>query len=132
MTEPQKKKIVEVYQEVSTSEVTFQSNEITIATTGVQGPKGETGDLGPTGPQGQIGETGPQGPPGQGATTLSFSFEQQSDSSTWSITHNLGYRPSVTVQDYGKITIEGEIEHLDINNLVVRFSVPVSGYAYLS
>jgi len=132
MTEPAKKKVIEVYQDVNVSEVTVQSNEITISSTGVQGPKGETGQTGQVGPQGATGPEGPQGPPGQGATTLSYSFEQQSDSASWSIIHNLGYRPAVTVQDYGKITIEGEINHIDASNLTITFSAPISGYAYLS
>lgn len=40
----------------------YGPNGWTDAASGVQGPKGDTGE---TGPQGPIGETGPQGPAGQ-------------------------------------------------------------------
>lgn len=132
MTEPSKKKVVEVYKTENISEVILTSNEITISSTGAQGPKGETGQTGATGQTGPQGPQGVQGPPGQGATTLSYTFEQQVDSASWSINHNLGYRPAVTVQDYGKITIEGEINHINANTLIITFSAAISGYAYLS
>ena len=35
------------------------------AASGVQGPKGDTGDTGPQGDKGDKGDTGPQGPAGQ-------------------------------------------------------------------
>ena len=116
-------------------------NEVTVASTGAQGPKGDTGPQGvqgvqgvqgSTGPQGPTGPTGPQGPAGQGAAQLAFAFEQQSLSALWSINHNLGYHPQVTIQDYGKTTIEGQVTHIDVNNLTVGFSAAISGYAYLS
>ena len=129
MTNPQQKKIVEVYNEPNVSEITITSSNIEISTTGVQGPQG---DIGPQGPQGEIGPEGPQGPAGPGVANLSYAFEQQVPTTQWNIPHNLGYRPSITIQDYGKIVIEGEIEHVDINNLKVTFSTAISGYAYLS
>jgi hypothetical protein len=64
--------------------------------------------------------------------TRSYTFEQQTGSTVWNVNHNLGYRPSVTVEDYGKIILEGDLSHTDANNLVLTFSEAVSGYAYLS
>jgi len=107
-------------------EVTKQDNEVFIASPGPQGPKGDTG------------ATGAQGSPGKdGATILdlskvSFSYEQQSASTTWSVTHNLGYRPAVFTTDYFKNTLEGDISHTDINNLVITFTDAVVGYVYLT
>lgn len=108
-----------------------EKNEIIIGEPGLQGPSGPQGPVGPTGPQGIQGIQGPKGDPGD-PNNVSFSFEQQVDSDTWTITHNLGYRPSVLVQDYAKNTLEGGIDHTDANTLVLTFSYPVSGYAYLS
>lgn len=103
-------------------------NEITISSVGAQGIQGPQGVQGPVGPQ---GPQGIQGLPGQ-ATNIYFTFEQQFDSNLWTINHNLGYRPAVTVKRYDKITIEGEIDYTDANTLTISFSAPVSGYAYLS
>jgi hypothetical protein len=103
MTDPVKKNVVQITQ---------STNTITIASSGPQGPKGQDGINGISGG--------------------SYTFEQQTNSATWNITHNLGFRPSVTVQDYGKITLEGDLSHTDANSLVLTFSQAVSGYAYLS
>lgn len=118
--------------------VEVSSNEVQVASSGVQGPKGDQGDTGPQGPVGPRGETGetgltgPQGPKGDRGDGASYTFEQQSDSAVWNIHHNMGYRPAVQVQRYDKINLEGEVDHVDANNLTLTFSDPVSGYAYLS
>lgn len=64
--------------------------------------------------------------------SISFSFEQQINTTTWDITHNLGYRPAVFVSDYGQNNVECDIEHVSTNELILTFSIPMSGYAYLS
>lgn len=43
------------------------------------------------------------------------------------VTHNLGKRPAVTVLDSANDEVEGEVEHLSTNQLVVSFSAPFSG-----
>ena len=98
--------------------VVKEENIVSIAATGTQGPKGETGAKGDKGDKGDDGGN--------------FTFEEQVGSSTWNITHNLGYRPAVQVIDYGNNNIEGEVEHTNANSLVIRFSEAISGYAYLS
>lgn len=127
-------------------EVTESANTVQIASSGAQGPKGDEGPQGLQGPQGPEGPQGPkgdqgdqgqqgiQGPAGTSAdpTFYSFVHEQQADSDTWTITHNLGYRPAVSIQDYAKNGIEGDVDHIDVNSLVVNFNTGVSGYAYLS
>lgn len=138
--------IVIVEPKVYNVEVTETNNSVTVASPGAQGPKGDQGPQGAQGPQGPQGTQGPkgdkgdkgdqgnQGPAGTSAdpTFYSFVFEKQSDSSTWSVTHNLGYRPAVSIQDYAKNGIEGDVEHINVNSLVINFSTGVSGYAYLS
>lgn len=92
---------------------------------GPQGPQGETGPVGPAGPQGEKGEPGDP-------LNVSFTYENQPGSMIWTINHNLGYRPSVIIQDYNQNTIEGALEYLNANTVKITFSAEVAGFAYLS
>ena len=62
----------------------------------------------------------------------SYTYEQQSNSTVWNITHNLGYKPSVDIIDYGNNNIEGDISYTNTNSLTITLSAPASGYAYLT
>lgn len=62
----------------------------------------------------------------------SYVFEQQSNQTVWNITHNLGYRPSASIIDYGSNSLEADIAFVDVNSMTITFSTPTSGYAYLS
>ena len=91
------------------------------------------GIRGPAGPQ------GPAGPKGDSGTfdvsQVSFIYEQQSNSTTWNITHNLGFVPNIMVMDYGQNNIECDIEYDPtdtLNKVILHFSDPISGHAYLS
>lgn len=53
-------------------------------------------------------------------------------SDVWLVEHNLNKIPSVTVIDANKSEVECEVEHTDADNLVLRFSIPISGKAYLN
>lgn len=112
---------VKVIQNTEKVNVTMKTEKVNVATKGLQGAKGDTGANGQAGPAGPAGTSGG-----------SFKFEQQSESTNWTIIHNLGYHPAVTIQDYGQNTIEGNITYIDGEQVVMEFSVPVSGYAYLS
>ncbi len=57
---------------------------------------------------------------------------QSSPSATWSISHNLGRRPSVTVVDSAGTVVIGEVTYLSDNTLRVEFSAGFSGQAYLN
>lgn len=57
---------------------------------------------------------------------------QSSVSTTWSITHNLGKKPSVTIVDSGDTTVIGDVTYNDNNSLTVTFSSAFSGKAYLN
>lgn len=61
-----------------------------------------------------------------------FEHNQTSASSNWSITHNLGKFPSVTVVDSAGNFVVGEVIHLNNNNLTVSFRGSFSGKAYLN
>lgn len=69
---------------------------------------------------------GPQGPPG-----TSYLHEQPTPSTTWTINHNLGYRPSVELLDAGSQEIDGEIAHPSVNQTVVTLKPATAGIARL-
>jgi hypothetical protein len=57
---------------------------------------------------------------------------QSSPAATWTISHNLGRRPSVTVVDSAGSVVIGEVTYLSDNSLRVEFSAGFSGQAYLN
>jgi len=66
----------------------------------------------------------------QGVPT--FIFNQGVPATTWSITHNLGKFPSITVIDTGNTVVTGEYTYVDNNNVVLTFSAGFAGKAYLN
>lgn len=66
-----------------------------------------------------------------GSGDTSYVHTQPSPSLSWSITHNLGKRPNVTVTE-GANTVEGDITYSSDNSLIITFTTPTSGTAYLS
>ena len=51
---------------------------------------------------------------------------------TWTINHNMGKKPSVTVVDSGETTVYGEVNYTNLNSLTVTFKGAFSGKAYLN
>jgi hypothetical protein len=67
------------------------------------------------------------GPMGQGS---SLDFIQSSALPVWTVAHNLGYRPIVSVYSTGGVEIiGGEIVHLSVNTLQITFDIPFAGAA---
>lgn len=115
---------------------------------GTQGTQGATG----TGTQGVQGTAGVQGATGIGGASVdntddvpegalnkyftvervSYEHMQGSASNSWTITHNLGFKPNVTVIDSAGNIVEGEIAYTNTNSLTVSFQSAFSGTAYLS
>lgn len=80
------------------------------------------------------GNPGIQGPPGaqgiDGTPGARYSHVQGSLASIWTVPHNLGFRPNVTITTTGGQEIwGGEILHLSSNTLTLTFDVPFAGYA---
>jgi hypothetical protein len=96
----------------------------TIVENAAFGPQGATG---PTGLQGPTGPPGPQGPAGGAA----YVFVQESPATTWTINHNLGYKPSVETLDSGSQEIDCEVAHPSINQTVVILNPASAGLARL-
>jgi hypothetical protein len=61
-----------------------------------------------------------------------FVHDQGMPSNTWSIAHNLGKLPSVTVVDTAGSVVVGDISYTDNNNLIVTFNDSFSGEAYIN
>jgi hypothetical protein len=100
-----------------------------IVISNMQGPQGATGPQGIQGVQGPVGPQGPKGDPGEDSY---YTHVQSVPSSTWTITHNLGKKPSVSVVDSADTKVYGSITYTSTDTLVVTFSAPFSGKAYLN
>jgi hypothetical protein len=61
-----------------------------------------------------------------------YAHTQSVSSATWTITHNLGYRPAVSVVDSGGNYVIGDVNYVSVNALTISFSAPFGGSAYLS
>lgn len=79
-----------------------------------------------------VGTQGPPGPPGPASPGTTYVYNQGSPATTWTITHNLGQYPSVTVVDSGGTTVGGSVNYLNSNTLEVTFTVAFGGKAYLN
>lgn len=120
---PQPKSVV-VVRPVASAVVVAKKVSPSVLVTGVRGPSGSMG---------QQGAQGPPGPPGQdGSGVQSYRHVQAMASSSWTVEHNLGFFPNVVIVDSTRSTVEGEIVYVDINTLIVNFTAPFGGEAYLS
>jgi hypothetical protein len=63
---------------------------------------------------------------------LRYTHRQDVPSDTWTIEHNLGFKPQVSVVDSGDAVVVGDAAHLSDNVLTISFSAGFGGLAYLS
>lgn len=78
---------------------------------------------------------GPQGPPGSGGSGsfTTYIHTQSLPSTVWTVTHNLGYIPSaVSVIDSSNRLVLSDVEHININSLIITFAAGFSGVAYVN
>ena len=63
-----------------------------------------------------------------------YEFTQGSPSTVWTITHNLGKKPTVRVFDTDSPPREviGSISYVSSSQLTITFSAAISGVAYLN
>jgi len=113
------------------------------AVTGAQGTQGLTGAQGTQGVAGLQGISGANldntDDLAEGTTNryftigrVSYEHTQGVASNSWAISHNLGFKPNVTVVDSAGNIVEGEIAYTNSNSLTVSFSAAFSGKAYIS
>ena len=67
-----------------------------------------------------------------GSGDLHYTHNQTSAQTTWTITHNLGKFPSVTVVDSARSVVVGEVNMNTINQIEITFTAAFSGKAYLN
>ena len=61
-----------------------------------------------------------------------YKHRQTASSSVWTVVHNLGKFPSVTVVDSAGTEWIGDVKYIDDNSLTISFAVAFSGIAYLN
>jgi len=71
-------------------------------------------------------------PPGPGTGDKNYRHVQGAPATTWTVSHSLGKYPSVTIFDSLLQEMEAEVDHIDVNNLTIKFSGPTSGSATLN
>lgn len=62
----------------------------------------------------------------------SYTHIQVVAASTWTINHNLGYYPAVSIVDSGENLVMGDVTYISSNTLSVSFNASFGGKAYLS
>lgn len=63
---------------------------------------------------------------------VAFIHQQWVASAIWTINHNMGLRPSVSILDAGGNEVEADVVHISANQLQIRFAIPVAGLARLT
>ena len=79
-----------------------------------------------------VAEQGPpgiQGPPGGGAGAT-YTHTQSSPAPVWTIAHNLGRYPSITVVDNLGGQLYPDVRYLDADIAQITHSVPLTGRAF--
>ena len=71
-------------------------------------------------------ELSEQGAAPAGAIPLRFPF--LTASSVWTVNHGLGYQPGFEAMDIDGYILVGLSRHFDENQLIIEFSVPLTGY----
>lgn len=64
--------------------------------------------------------------------TATYIHDQATAASVWTIVHNLGKYPSVSVVDTGGNLVCGNVEYVDDDTCVVKFNAAFKGTAYLN
>lgn len=65
-------------------------------------------------------------------TPSTYTHVQDSASATWTINHGLGRHTQVTIVDSAGSEVVGDINHTDLNTVVVTFGAAFGGRAYLT
>lgn len=81
-------------------------------------------------PRVSIVTVGIQGPPGiDGVTAASYVHTQATPSTTWTINHNLGFRPAVELYTVGGVEFDAEVVHVSNNQAIVYLVSSIAGSA---
>ena len=70
--------------------------------------------------------------PSQSTSDKKYTHTQSSAASTWTINHNLGKNPAVSVTDSLGNLVICEVEYTSVNQVVLTFDTPYSGEAFFN
>jgi hypothetical protein len=76
-----------------------------------------------------IQSVGAQGSKGDTGGVEAFIHTQSSPSSTWTINHNLGYKPIIQIFSVGGVELTGGINHTSLNQAIISFATAIAGTA---
>ena len=68
----------------------------------------------------------------KGGGDKNYIHVQNSPSAVWTVSHNLGKKPSIVVVDSADEVVHGEIVYNDDNNITLTFVGAFSGRAYFN
>lgn len=114
---------IEVTVTDQTASVAVQESQVVVlevspALQGLPGPKGDKGDKGDTGASGNA--------------AAQYEHQQLIASAMWTVNHNLGLRPQISVLSLGGATMWAEVIHASPNQALVYFDEPQAGLAICS
>lgn len=70
--------------------------------------------------------------PSTGGSDANYLHTQTVPSTTWIINHNLDKYPAVTIVDSAGSEVEGAVQHVSRNQVVLSFNVAFGGSAFLN
>lgn len=112
--------------EILASAISLDAHPGAVSTVSTGTPAVITLEIGQPGPQ------GPPGPPGPPGEPSAYTHSQTVADASWTIHHDLPYRPNVTVVDSAGTVLIADVRYLDDTTITVNHSWPTAGYAYLS
>jgi len=65
-------------------------------------------------------------------TKENYIHDQIMSSSVWTINHTLNKFPSINIVDSAGSLVVGDVEYVNLSQIVVTFTAPFSGIAYLN
>lgn len=74
-------------------------------------------------------QQGPPGPPGTSTEGGGYLHTQTSASTTWTINHNLGFKPAIELLDAGGGEFDADIVHTSVNQAIVYCNPAAAGVA---
>lgn len=128
--------------------VQVTENKVVVSTVGLQGPRGKGILNGQGAPSNSLGIDGEfyidtnvnkiYGPKENGIWPTpvnlggTHTHNQDVSSNSWTINHNLDYYPSVSIVDSAGTSVFGDVQYIDTNTVIVNFTDPFAGKAFLS